>query len=272
MLHEIMHTLGLEHPYDNPKRPAPFWARNMEHTLLANQHLDNQGLLRGSRSFGVSSTPMMWDIAGLQHLYGANNKTNRGRTIDRFSDTTSFFKAVWDSSGKDTFDFSNFQKDLTIDLVSGKLSKISFDVLDERWSNKEWGNLGIAYDSIIENCLGGSGNDLITGNSADNKLCGQKGNDRLYGGDGNDLLVGGIGEDQAWGQGGQDTFRIQRGTGFTIIKDFRNGEDKIHLGSGVTGLRMVDRNGDAFIYQGSDLLAHAKNAAGDLQLSGSYLI
>jgi Ca2+-binding RTX toxin-like protein len=144
--------------------------------------------------------------------------------------------------------------------------------LDERWSNKEWGNLGIAYDSIIENCLGGSGNDLITRNSANNKLCGQKGNDRLYGGDGNDLLVGGIGEDQAWGQGGQDTFRIQRGTGFTIIKDFRNGEDKIHLGSGVTGLRMVDRNGDAFIDQGSDLLAHAKNAAGDLQLSGSYLI
>lgn len=105
MLHEIMHTLGLEHPYDNPKRPAPFWARNMEHTLLANQHLDNQGLLRGGRSFGVSSTPMLWYIAGLQHLYGANNKTNRGRTIHRFSNTEPFFKTVWDSSGKDTFDF-----------------------------------------------------------------------------------------------------------------------------------------------------------------------
>ena len=272
MLHEIMHALGLEHPNDNPKKLTPLWARNMEHTLLAHQHLDNQGFLRAGRSYGVSSTPMMWDIAGLQHLYGANNQTNRGKTIYRFSNTKPFFKTVWDGSGKDTFDFSNFKKDLTVDLVSGKLSKISFDVLDERWANKEWGNLGIAYGSIIENCLGGIGNDLITGNSANNKLCGQGGNDLLYGGDGNDLLVAGSGEDKVWGQGGQDTFRIQRGTGFTIIKDFRNGEDKIHLGSGATGLRMVNRNGDTFIYQDSDLLAHVENAAGDLQRSGSYLI
>ena len=281
MLHEIMHSLGLEHPYDNPKRPTPVWARNMEHTLLADEHLDNQGFMRGGKSYGVSSTPMMWDIAGLQHLYGANKETNKGKTIHRFSNKQPFFKTVWDSSGNDTFDFSNFGKNLKIDLRQGKLSKISFDVEDDRWSNKKRGNLGIAYGSVIENCTGGDADDVITGNSAANKIKGKEGNDRifgkdgndrLYGGGGNDLLIGGVGKDQVWGQGGRDTFRIQSGIGYTIIKDFRNGQDKIHLGSGRSGLKLKTRGDDVLVSLKKDLMAIVEDAAGDLQRRGNYLV
>ena len=272
MLHEIMHALGLEHPYDNPKRPAPGWARNMEHTLLADEHLDNQGFVRAGRSYGVSSTPMMWDIAGLQHLYGANMETNKGRTIHKFSNKQPFFKTVWDSSGNDTFDFSNFGRNLKINLVSGNLSKISFDVADDRWSNKEWGNLGIAYGSVIENCVGGTANDVITGNSVANKINGMKGNDLIFGNGGNDLLIGGGGKDRVWGQGGRDTFRIQRGTGYTIIKDFRNGQDKIHLGSDRSELNLQTRGDDVHVYLKKDLMAIVDNAAGDLQRRGNYLV
>ena len=211
MLHEIMHALGLEHPYDNPKRPAPEWARNMEHTLLADEHLDNQGFMRAGRSYGVSSTPMMWDIAGLQHLYGANKETNRGKTIHKFSNTEPFFKTVWDSSGDDTFDFSNFGKSLKIDLRQGKLSKISFDVEDDRWSSKQWGNLGVAYGSVIEDCVGGAANDVITGNSAANKISGMKGNDRIYGKLGWDTIVGGEGNDFVRAGNGRDVITGGKG-------------------------------------------------------------
>ena len=103
-------------------------------------------------------------------------------------------------------------------------------------------------------------------------LNGENGNVHLYGGRGNDLLIGGGGKDRLWGQAGRDTFRIHRGTGYTIVEDFRDGQDKIHLGSGTSGLRVRNRYVDAFIYQGSDLLARINDAAGDLQLRGNFLV
>ena len=93
-----------------------------------------------------------------------------------------------------------------------------------------------------------------------------------HGGGGNDLLIGGGGKDRVWGQGGRDTFRVQRGTGYTIIEDFRNGQDRIQLGSGASGLKVVNRSGDAFLYQRGDLMAVVEDAAGDLQRRGSYLV
>ena len=50
-------------------------------------------------------------------------------------------------------------------------------------------NVWIAYGAVIENAIGGSGNDIITGNAADNILNGGAGNDRMIGGAGSDLYV-----------------------------------------------------------------------------------
>ena len=49
--------------------------------------------------------------------------------------------------------------------------------------------------SVIENAIGGSGNDTLSGNSVANVLTGNAGNDRLTGGAGNDSLIGGFGND-----------------------------------------------------------------------------
>jgi Ca2+-binding RTX toxin-like protein len=46
--------------------------------------------------------------------------------------------------------------------------------------------------SLIENAIGGSGDDVITGNQAKNSLIGNSGNDTLYGLDGADTLDGGL--------------------------------------------------------------------------------
>ena len=83
-------------------------------------------------------------------------------------------------------------------------------------------------------------------------------NDILNGGAGNDQLIGGSGVDRVRGGTGRDTFRIQRGTGYDIIEDFTNGQDRIQLGSGSSGLRMNNQGDDVLIYQGADLLARVR--------------
>lgn len=124
----------------------------------------------------------------------------------------------------------------------------------------------------IENVNGGSGRDTIIGNNRKNILNGENGNDQLFGGGGNDLLIGGKGKNEAWGEEGRDTFRIQSGAGHTIIKDFQDGDDRIHLGSGYRGLRIRERGDDLRIFLSGDLMAIVEDAAGNLQRSGNYLI
>jgi hypothetical protein len=58
---------------------------------------------------------------------------------------------------------------------------------------------GVAEDTIvnIENIIGGSAADTLTGDGLGNTLTGNAGNDTLSGGDGSDLLVGGADNDTA---------------------------------------------------------------------------
>tara|TARA_B100001175_G_C19323638_1_gene548998 strand:- start:96 stop:548 length:453 start_codon:yes stop_codon:yes gene_type:complete len=149
-----------------------------------------------------------------------------------------------------------------IDLNSGQLSTLSFDVADERWSNKQHGNLGIAFEAVIENGTGGSGNDSIIGNSANNTLKGNAGNDNLFGRGGIDILIGGE---------GKDTFKLQQGDGHTIIEDFISGSDQIILEQ-IAETKITSNNIDVEIYQNNDLIAIVKNYEGSLNQSGANII
>lgn len=77
-------------------------------------------------------------------------------------------------------------------------------------------NFSIAYNTIIENAVGGQGNDLIVGNGAANRIDGQGGNDVLIGGANGDVFV------------------FQNNGSTDTIADFQTGLDKIDL-SGVNG-------------------------------------
>ena len=261
MLHEILHSLGLEHPNDNKKHQIPDSVNNWEHTILASgnsEYSHAAEFFADGKSYGVSSTPMPWDLAALQHLYGVNKKTNKGNTTYKFSNTVPFYKTIWDASGKDTLDLSNFNKDLEINLTDGELSTLSFDVSDKRWSDKQHGNLGISFGCIIENATGGTGNDSIIGNDSDNKLRGNKGADTLNGGLGQDVLTGGM---------GKDTFEIQPGNGNAVVKDFTDGEDKILVTAPVpVSARIVGNNTE--LRSGNDLMAIVLDFSGSLQKDG----
>jgi serralysin len=62
--------------------------------------------------------------------------------------------------------------------------------------------------SLIENAVGGSGDDTIVGNQTANALKGNTGNDALTGGAGNDLLDGGAGSDTAVFSGTRSNYSV----------------------------------------------------------------
>ncbi len=81
---------------------------------------------------------------------------------------------------------------------------------------------------LIENVIGGGGNDTLTGNSGDNILNGGGGNDSLSGGDGNDWLIGGDGGDTI--DGGDDNDTVDGGAGNDSLNG-NNGNDWLILDS-----------------------------------------
>ena len=106
------------------------------------------------------------------------------------------FMTLWDGGGSDTYDFSNYATNLTVNLAPGGWTTTSATQLASLGGGHiAIGNIANALlyqgntASLIENAIGGSGNDTITGNSADNHLTGGAGNDVLDGGTGNDTAV-----------------------------------------------------------------------------------
>ncbi len=134
--------------------------------------------------------------------------------------------------GTDTIIFSSSSAPVTINLETGFADGLETE-----------------FDSIanIENVVGGSGDDTITGNASDNSIFGGDGNDGLSGGDGSDTLDGGNGDDGIAGGAGADL--IHGGDG----DDFGTGgigDDTIFGGAGEDGL--AGNDGDDVIDGGDD--------------------
>ena len=187
--------------------------------------------------FNQPQTYMQDDIAALQFMYGANFTTNSTNSTYTFSTTTGqmfiegvgqtaptgniIYRAIWDGGGIDTYNLSNYSTNLTIDLSPGAFSNFGMQVANNRAYSGGTafapGNIANALlfngdlRSLIENVIGGSGNDTITGNVADNALSGGAGNDTLNGGAGNDVLDGAIGVDTMIGGTGNDTYLVDNG-------------------------------------------------------------
>ncbi|MEL6222419.1 MAG: hypothetical protein AAFQ57_10110 [Cyanobacteria bacterium J06626_14] len=112
---------------------------------------------------------------------------------------------------------------------------------------------GLSGDDQI---IAGGGNDRLRGNAGNDDLMGGAGRDRLNGGNGNDELDGGRGRDIYRGGAGNDIFVIERGPGFDIIQDFRDG-DMIRLGNGLRfeQVRANQQGRDTLLSRGNDVLA-----------------
>lgn len=178
LVHEIGHALGLTHPFEsNPQLSTQY--DTLQYTVMS--YTDSP--LYANMDYPV--TPMLYDIAAIQYLYGANMSYNTGDDTYTFSNTANTVKAIWDAGGDDTLSAENQSLPAIIDLNEGHYSSIGPD----NSGNAATQNIAIAFNASIENAIGGSGNDTLIGNAGDNRLDGGLGADMLYGGLGNDTYV-----------------------------------------------------------------------------------
>ncbi len=244
ILHEIGHALGLAHPTGEVESDNNF-------TMM---------IPGGSFSYNLTNDPvhlMLYDIAMLQHLYGANNNHNNEDDVYDISAPVNAeldAYSIWDTGGNDTITAENSANFVKIDLRYGQFSTSSD--LQENRDYDLYNNFSIAYDVEIENARGSRFNDILIGNSLVNHLHGNDGNDQIYGGetvlielnqadisgkhfyvgehyylvhqpsgeDDNDHLIGGKGNDELYGglgddllDGGEDNDLVVGGKGSDTI-------------------------------------------------------
>lgn len=229
LLHEIGHALGLSHPGEYNA------AEGVEITYGANATYYNDSRMFTSMSYfasastgatlpGFASLPQLHDIAAIQRLYGANTTTRTGDTVYGFNSNTGLAAytlsagqgavfSIWDGGGNDTLDLSGYSTNNIIDLRQEAYS--SAGTTPEGAVARF--NISIARGTIIENTIGGNGNDTITGNEVANTLIGGAGADALSGGGGNDTLNGGTGADYLDGGAGNDTASYAGHTSSVIV-------------------------------------------------------
>lgn len=204
VIHEIGHALGLKHPGDyngNGSGDAPFLPNSQDNTDYSIMSYIDGTYTDNNRS---PSSPMLYDIAAVQYLYGANTSYNSGDTTITLTGANKAW-AVWDGAGTDTLNAAGVSGNHVLDLREG-----------ESYANTV-GNevIWMAFGANIENATGGSGTDRITGNSLDNVLSGNGGADTLAGGAGTDTLEGGA---------GSDTYQLATGDGTDIVSDDGSGD------------------------------------------------
>ena len=221
-LHEVGHTLGMDHPFDHAKKgdgkPDLSVAENRD-TLSVMSYINGETipLKAGSNyypEFPIAQNKLgIYDLAALHHSFGVNPNYHSGDdtyTFKEFNkDAVGNDIYIHDGGGLDTFDAGEQTLDLNIDLTPGSWiyagEKTAHLALNDDLTPTH-GQMFIGYGTQIENAKGGTGNDTIKGNSAANYLFGFDGDDTLDGGAGNDQLEGGRGADTLTGGKGADTF------------------------------------------------------------------
>jgi serralysin len=243
IFHETGHTMGLAHGHSPDSITlVPGVTMNADRDSVEFSVMTYRSYVGGStnnytnETFGYAQTLMMYDIRALQHLYGADFTSNSGNTVYTFNASTGamaidgvsqgtpganrIFRTVWDGNGIDTYDLSNYNGGVEIDLTPGGWSTFSEVQLANLGNgNFARGNLFNALlfnndaRSLIENAKGGAGVDQIIGNRAANTLTGNGGGDALYGAGGNDVILGGLGNDTIHGDSGSASASIGFGSG-----------------------------------------------------------
>ena len=146
VIHEIGHTLGLKHAH---KSMGVFGAIPVDRDFTEYTVMTYRSYIGASTAnytnggWSYPQTVMMYDIAALQKLYGANYQTNNTDTVYQWDPNTGelfvngtgqgapggnqVFMTLWDGGGSDTYDFSNYATDLAVSLhpVSGASLRLS---------------------------------------------------------------------------------------------------------------------------------------------------
>jgi Ca2+-binding RTX toxin-like protein len=227
LLHELGHTLGLKHPFDDGGSGRPTFQEigfsgyeTTAYTVMAYEDV-----------FDSSNSPagfMIGDALALMHLYGVNYNTNAGNTLHVIRESDPHM-TIWDASGIDTLDFSDALHGIVLSLTDTTPNPdldIRFGAVATNIStnNEKLHWLLGDYETII----GGKNHDEFVTSSSIERIDGREGDDFFQSGSGADILTGGL---------GADTFVFKQGeTGTDTITDFDLSQgDKLNLTSyGIT--------------------------------------
>ena len=193
LIHEIGHALGLNHPAHYPSFIPPTYG---EDNVYSNDSWQTTAMSYFSQtrntdldaSYARPVTPMIADIIAMHDLYGtptlragdtvygvgSNIGGHLGAlhtdlTAGELDGPVTF--TLFDSGGIDTINLSADADDQHVVLQPETASDVYGLV----------GNLVIARDTVIENYVAGTGDDIIVGNAADNVLEGSAGADDIDG-------------------------------------------------------------------------------------------
>lgn len=260
LIHEIGHTLGLKHP-GNYNATGPD-SRTNDGTYLTGVEdselfsimsytAQSQGLER------INLAP--YDDAALAYLYGAR-PVNTGDDIYTFTEASGhFMQTIYDDNGTDTLNASRLNTAVTLNLnvaAPGTISSVGLTPEGLEAKN----NLSLGLETVIENAIGGSGNDKLIGNSSNNSLIGNEGND---------TLIGQLGTDSMSGGDGSDIFGLSN-IGFYTFQDFVPGVDKIVFDTqlGISNFKQLSTYISGIDTQGNDMVVHFSNDLASITFVG----
>jgi serralysin len=211
-VHEIGHALGLKHPHDDGGNARP----TFEELGIGSSDSQWQTVMSYNEAShywdaGNPATPMPLDILAIQEIYGANMSFHAGN--DTYVLKRDYaVKTIWDAGGIDTFSAAGLPTSATIDLNEAGISQPA-DMIDDPGALSA---TVIAYNVTIENAIGSSFNDTLTGNSANNVLDGKLGADAMAGGAGDDSYVVDNPGDTVSEEGGSGTDTVRSALAFAL--------------------------------------------------------
>ena len=194
VLHEIGHALAFNHPgnYNASADLATqqiYYLDTTQYSLMSYFGASYSGANTVVNGVSINpQTPMLFDIAAIQRVYGANTTTLSGgdtfgfnasasitgntalNSVYNFSSNGTPVATIWDGGVNNTLDVSGFTQAGTVNLNAGGFSSVAGMTND----------LAIAYGTTIDTAVGGNGNTTFIVNADA---------DRIRGGSGTNTVV-----------------------------------------------------------------------------------
>ena len=284
LIHELGHGMGLKHPFQggvtneailpgvtfppNSGTLGDFSLNQGINTMMAYNdgwQTAPQGPAPGGQDYGFTGTPMAFDIAALQSLYGANTSYHAGNdtyVLPGANGTGTYYSAIWDAGGTNTIAYSG-SGNAVINLNPATLTQGPGAGGQVSYVEGVAGGYTIANGVMIQQAVSGSGNDLLTGNT---------GNDYLNAGTGANTIIGGTGANTIVSLGsdlnvttGVDLIALQ-GASAAVQS---GGTDTIVAGAGNATISVLGASNADTVFGGAGSLVFANGQAASAVVRGT---